>query len=93
MRGIQHIAAETRISELGKQENMICCTYLCAYIKLMCQNTLKLLQICIQIATRLLSNRYQDVFALLVPSQGRSDWGVWGGCNIPPIIGHVGNFR
>ena len=28
----------------------------------------KLLQICKQVVTRLLSNRYQDVFALLVPS-------------------------
>ena len=83
MRGIQHIVAETRFSELGKQENMICYTYLCAYIKLMCQNTLKLLQICIQIATRLLSNRYQDVFALLVPSQGSSDRGGVGGVTSP----------
>ena len=30
--------------------------------------TRKLLQICTQVVTRLLSSRYQDVFALLVPS-------------------------
>jgi hypothetical protein len=32
------------------------------------RKTCKLLQICKQVVTRLLSNRYQDVFALLVPS-------------------------
>jgi hypothetical protein len=31
-------------------------------------NTRKLLQICKQVVTRLLSSRYQDLFALLVPS-------------------------
>ena len=36
-----------------------CCTHV---------KTRKLLQICKQVVTRLLSNRYQDMFALLVPS-------------------------
>jgi hypothetical protein len=37
--------------------------YVCTHIK-----SRKLLQICKQVVTRLLSSRYQDVFALLVPS-------------------------